>query len=199
LLFGAAACAAATCFAMPAQAQAYRLGQIILVGYAFCPVGTMMADGRMLQISDFPALYSLFRTSYGGDGTTTFALPDLQNRAPVAAGQGPGLSNYGLGQAAGRTSVQLSGDNMPVHSHTTFLRASSSAPTEDNPAGHSLATFPSTTAIYYRGTKAPNVKMKGVTGLSPSSMTGLGAPVAIRTPYLTVMYCVITTGPMTAP
>jgi microcystin-dependent protein len=200
-LFGVAACAAATCFAMPAQAQAYRLGQIIMVGYGFCPVGTVMADGRMLQISAFPALFSLYRTSYGGDGVTTFALPDLQNRAPVSVGQGNGLSNYGPGQTAGGVSVQLTGANMPVHSHVAYLQASSSAPSVDNPGGASLATFSGTAVqLYYKGTAAPGVKMKSGAQLAVAGNPGgVGAPVNIRTPYLTLLYCVVMNGPMGTP
>lgn len=74
------------------------LGEIVTVGFNFCPRGTMEADGRLLPISDNTALFSLFGTMYGGDGRTTFALPDLRGRTVIGAGQGPGLPDYRVGQ-----------------------------------------------------------------------------------------------------
>lgn len=74
------------------------LGEIITVGFNFCPRGTLEADGRLLPISENTALFSLLGTMYGGDGRTTFALPDLRGRTIIGAGQGPGLPNYAIGQ-----------------------------------------------------------------------------------------------------
>ena len=74
------------------------LGEIVTVGFNFCPRGTLEADGRLLPISDNTALFSLLGTTYGGDGRTTFALPDLRGRTIIGAGQGPGLPDYRLGQ-----------------------------------------------------------------------------------------------------
>lgn len=74
------------------------LGEIITVGFNFCPRGTLEADGRLLPISENTALFSLLGTQYGGDGRTTFALPDLRGRTILGASQGPGLPNYTIGQ-----------------------------------------------------------------------------------------------------
>jgi microcystin-dependent protein len=74
------------------------LGEIITVGFNFCPRGTLEADGRLLPISENTALFSLLGTQYGGDGRTTFALPDLRGRTIIGAGQSPGLPNYAIGQ-----------------------------------------------------------------------------------------------------
>ena len=77
------------------------LGEIITAGFNFCPRGTLEADGRLLPIMENTALFSLFGTLYGGDGRTTFALPDLRGRTIVGAGQGPGLTGRQQGQAGG--------------------------------------------------------------------------------------------------
>tara|TARA_R110001606_G_scaffold33250_2_gene99539 strand:- start:208 stop:642 length:435 start_codon:yes stop_codon:yes gene_type:complete len=74
------------------------LGEIITVGFNFCPRGTLDADGRLLSINENTALFSLYGTQYGGDGRTTFALPDLQGRTIVSAGKGPGAADFPIGQ-----------------------------------------------------------------------------------------------------
>ena len=107
--FGAALFAAApTAEAGPDE----YIGEIMTVGFNFCPRGTLEADGRLLAISQHSALFSLFGTYYGGDGRTTFALPDLRGRTVIGAGQGPGLSNRVLGQKGGaETSSPGAGNN----------------------------------------------------------------------------------------
>lgn len=77
------------------------IGEIITVGFNFCPRGTLLADGRLLAISENTALFSLFGTIYGGDGRSTFALPDLRGRTIIGSGQGPGLSSRSVGQRGG--------------------------------------------------------------------------------------------------
>ena len=83
--------------AQPVQAQDRYLGEIITVGYTFCPRGTYEANGQLLSIRENTALFSLFGTTYGGDGRTTFALPDLRGRVIVGQGQGPGRANVPQG------------------------------------------------------------------------------------------------------
>lgn len=94
----AAFIASSLSIASPAAAgtDAY-LGEIIMGGWNFCPRGTIKADGQLLPISQNSALFSLYGTNYGGDGRTTFAMPDLRGRTPINAGQGPGLPNRTLG------------------------------------------------------------------------------------------------------
>ena len=77
------------------------VGQVILVGMNYCPAGTLEANGQLLNVSDYQVLYSLYGTTYGGDGRTTFALPDLRGRAPVGNGQGVGLEPVTTGQQYG--------------------------------------------------------------------------------------------------
>jgi microcystin-dependent protein len=93
------------------------IGQIIWVGFNFCPRGYAEANGQLLAINQNSALFSLYGTTYGGDGRTTFALPDLRGRAMIHAGQGPGLSNINLGQKLGSETTTLTVNQIPAHSH----------------------------------------------------------------------------------
>lgn len=96
----------------------YYMGQIVMFGGNFAPKGFAFCNGQLLSISQNSALFSLLGTTYGGDGRTTFALPDLRSRLPLDWGQGPGLSNYVLGQASGTQSVTIDTLSMPAHNHT---------------------------------------------------------------------------------
>jgi microcystin-dependent protein len=93
------------------------LGQIVLFGGNFAPKGFAFCNGQLLPISQNTALFSLLGTTYGGDGRTTFALPDLRSRLPLDWGQGPGLSNYNLGQVTGSPTVTLITSQLPSHMH----------------------------------------------------------------------------------
>ena len=99
------------------------IGQIIAVGFNFAPVGWLQCDGSLLQISQYSVLYNLLGTTYGGDGSNTFGLPDLRGRAPLSVGQGVGLSNHVLGQAAGRETVTLTSNQVGGHSHLIMASA----------------------------------------------------------------------------
>jgi len=102
------------------------LGQIIQGGWNFAPRGYHICDGSLLSISQNTALFSLLGTTYGGNGTTTFALPDLRGRAMIGSGQGPGLANYVLGEMTGTENATISTSNMPAHTHgATFTQAGS--------------------------------------------------------------------------
>jgi microcystin-dependent protein len=93
------------------------IGEIRIFAGTFAPVGWATCDGQLLAISQNDALYTLIGTTYGGDGQTTFALPDLRGRIPVHQGQGGGLSNYVLGQNGGVESVTLTANTLPIHTH----------------------------------------------------------------------------------
>ena len=97
LAAGAAAATAMMPAAASAQIEQY-MGDVILVGYNFCPIGWAEANGQLLAVAEYDALYSLIGTTYGGDGRTTFAVPDLRGRIPVGVGQGPGLSPIVIGE-----------------------------------------------------------------------------------------------------
>ncbi|MFC6356147.1 phage tail protein [Luethyella okanaganae] len=93
------------------------VGEIRAVGFNFAPTGWALCNGQLLPISQNTALFSLLGTNYGGNGQTTFALPNLQGASPIGQGQGQGLSSYDLGQQGGSKSVTLLSAEMPSHSH----------------------------------------------------------------------------------
>src|SRR5499426_4244130 len=113
------------------------LGQIQPFGFNFAPTGWATCDGQILSIAQHTALFSLLGTTYGGNGQTTFRLPDLRGRVPVHQGQGPGLSPYTLGEVTGTENVTLITTQIPAHNHiaqsAVNVAASSLAPT-DNPS-----------------------------------------------------------------
>jgi microcystin-dependent protein len=123
------------------------VGELRLVGFNFAPVGWATCDGQLMPIDQNQTLFQLIGTTYGGDGQTTFALPDLRGRVPVGIGQGPGLSNYVLGQNGGVESVTLTTNQIPVHSHT--LLAHDAAATSPHADGVTLAVAPSN--VYHPG------------------------------------------------
>ena len=106
------------------------IGQIKLFAGNFAPRGWAFCDGQLLAVSNNDALFSLLGTIYGGDGRTTFGLPDLRGRIPVHQGDGPGLSNRRIGSKAGEESVTLTTNQLPPHSHTAnaFNGGNSSSP-----------------------------------------------------------------------
>src|SRR5687767_9318635 len=93
------------------------LGQIQAFGFNFAPRGWAQCQGQLLAINTNTALFSLLGTTYGGNGQTTFALPDFRGRTMVGQGQGPGLSAYTIGQVGGTESVTLTSNNLPAHTH----------------------------------------------------------------------------------
>ncbi|AUC82625.1 phage tail protein [Lacinutrix sp. Bg11-31] len=114
------------------------IAQIMMFGGNFAPRGWALCDGQLLAISQYQALFSLLGTSYGGDGRTTFGLPDLRGRVPVHAGDGPGLPSARLGQKGGEAAVTLNVNQIPAHNHSAAIQAVSPLPrggvTVTNPA-----------------------------------------------------------------
>src|SRR5271157_4168043 len=99
------------------------VGQIIAVGFGFTPVGWLPCDGTTRPIAQYEPLYQLIGTTYGGNGTTTFGLPDLRGRAPVHFGRGSGLSTYVLGQISGSESVTMVASQAAAHNHNLVASA----------------------------------------------------------------------------
>jgi len=116
------------------------IGELKLVSFNYAPRGWALCNGQLLPIQQNQALFSLLGTQYGGNGTTNFALPDLRSRTPLGFGQGPGLSNYVIGQVGGEENHILSITETPQHTHTlagdTTIAAASNASTPA--AGNSL-------------------------------------------------------------
>lgn len=168
------------------------IGQIILFAGNFAIRGYAMCNGQILSIAQNTALFSILGTTYGGNGQTTFALPDLRGRVPVHFGQGPGLSNYSLGQLAGTESTTLLQNNLPPHSHQLNVSAGSKGnvaiPT-NNFLG--IGNLPST------GENLNNFNSAAATGaMNPASITGGGSsvPFSILQPYLALNYLIALEG-----
>ena len=120
-------------FTIPAIAQEPMLGEIKIFAGNFAPRGWALCDGQLLAIAQNQALFSILGTTYGGDGRTTFALPDLRGRVPIHAGQGPGLTSRRLGETGGQETVTLNVNQIPAHTHTVHLNADSSVALTDKP------------------------------------------------------------------
>jgi microcystin-dependent protein len=161
------------------------LGSLLLVPYNFAPSGWALCHGQLLPISQNTALFSLLGTTYGGDGVTTFALPDLRGRVPISSGQGPGLQNYNLGQAGGAESATLGVNQLPSHNHS--VNTVSGPGTSPHPANELLAS--STSGSVYAPAK-PNSTLNA----NAVSHTGGGQPVSIRSPYLTLNWIIALQG-----
>lgn len=177
----------ATPTTVSAQASDPYIGQMMLVGFGYCPNGWLEANGQILQIQQYTALFALFGPTYGGDGRQTFALPDLRGRTVVHTGNPPFGGSYPLGQVGGNNTVTLNTSQLPAHNHS--LNATTAAPNTDNPTNSILADFPDGNTIY-NNSAAPNTTM------SPQAIgpTGSNAPVPVRDPYLVMRWCVSMTG-----
>lgn len=108
------------------------VGQIMMAGFNFAPKGFAFCDGRLLGIAQNQALFSLLGTTYGGDGITTFALPDLRSRVSIHFGQGPGLQYYDQGEAVGTETVTLLQSNLPQHNHIAIAGTGGGSETPQN-------------------------------------------------------------------
>jgi microcystin-dependent protein len=116
------------------------IGNIMMFGGSFAPLGWAFCDGSLLPIAQYDALFALIGTTYGGDGQNTFGLPDLRGRIPIHQGQGPGLSNYVIGQVAGAETITLTGQQMPVHTHAVLSNAATG--NSDDPTNNFLGAQP---------------------------------------------------------
>ena len=163
----------------------YYLGSLLLVPYNFAPAGWALCEGQLLPIAQYTALFSLLGTTYGGDGITTFALPDLRGRVPISSGQGVGLQNYNLGQTGGAENATLGVNQLPSHNHS--VNAVSSPGTASQASNHFLAS--STQGSVYSAAE-PTVRLNAFT----INYTGGGQPIDIRSPYLTLNWIIALTG-----
>ncbi|SFO49791.1 Microcystin-dependent protein [Chitinophaga sp. YR627] len=181
------------------------MGIIFLFGESFAPNGWALCDGREIPISQNEALYSLLGTTYGGDGVTSFALPDLRGRTPIGMGQGPGLSNYMQGQIGGTETRTLLITNLPAHNHATVSNltinpAASTAVGTTNIPGSTLveAALPNIgsgpTAQPIKGyAVADNTAIMApatVSGSVTIGVTGGSQPFDVLSPYLAVNYAI---------
>jgi microcystin-dependent protein len=115
------------------------VGQIMMFGGNFAPAGWAFCNGQLLPISEFDTLFNLIGTTYGGDGETTFAVPDMRGRVPIHMGQGPGVSqNYVIGEQFGVEQVTLTTQQIPIHNHIVLVN-SGAAGNSSSPGGNALA------------------------------------------------------------
>jgi microcystin-dependent protein len=161
------------------------VGEIRMFGFGFAPQGWAACNGQLLPIDQNQALFSLLGTTYGGDGRTTFALPNMQSRVPVGQGQGPGLSPYAEGQAGGAETVTLAAAQIPGHTHP--VKASSGAADSSQPGGRALAR--SAGHIYTAKPDASTVMNADMLGDA-----GGGQPHENIQPYLAVNFCIALAG-----
>jgi microcystin-dependent protein len=161
------------------------VAEIRIFPFNFAPKGWAWCDGQLLPISQNTALFSLLGTTYGGDGKSNFALPDLQGKAPMHPGQGNGLSLHDLGETGGSETVTLLQTEIPAHTHA--LTASQADAIERTPSGQLLATG---IAVGQYGAPA------ALTPMSPSTVTPAGGdqPHNNVQPYLTFYFCIALQG-----
>lgn len=158
------------------------VAEIRIFPFNFAPRGWAWCDGQLLPLSQNTALFSLLGTTYGGDGKSTFALPDLQGRAPMHPGQGPGLSQHFLGETGGSETVTLLESEIPAHSHS--LRGHTADPGDNNQPGSSLSLAQSSNGQAYQTSNANLVNMS-FNALAPA---GGDLPHNNMMPYLTLYF-----------
>ena len=169
------------------------VAQISIFPYTFAPKGWAFCNGQLLPLSQNTALFSLVGTTYGGDGKSTFALPNLQGCAAVHQGQGPGLSERFMGEQAGSEFVTLLVSEIPAHAH--HMQARVGAGTTTNPSGAVPSTMAWVSGAAFgqiRGysTGAPNTQMN----LQTLAPTGGSLPHNNMQPYLTLSFCIALQG-----
>lgn len=161
------------------------VAEIRMFGFNFAPSGWAMCNGALIPISQNTALFSLLGTTYGGDGRTTFSLPNLQSAFAIGPGQGPGLSPREIGETGGSANVTLLESEIPSHTHP--LGATLSA-TTGNPAGATLAPTANGASAY---------RIPGATAaMAPSALLSAGGsqPHENRQPYLGLNFCIALQG-----
>lgn len=163
------------------------VAEIRMFGFQFAPTGWAQCNGQIMPIQQNTALFSLLGTAYGGNGQSTFALPNLQESVPLGTGQGPGLSLYDLGQAGGSATVTLLESEIPSHTHAVTAATT--------PLG--TVAMPSSAVGYSRPASGNAYGAAGAqTTMSPQALTaaGGGLPHNNLQPYLVVNYCIALQG-----
>ena len=190
------------------------VGTILTFGFNFAPTQWSLCNGQLISISQNQALFALLGTIYGGNGTTTFQLPNLQSRSPIGFGQGIGLSTYVIGQASGAEQISLTLSNLPTHTHVATFTPSGggSAPTvtiNGTSTGTATGVLSATNNVLagvggptaghvWAGSVGTPVPIGGVTvtggggggGTVTNQTTGQGLPTPILNPYLAVNFSI---------
>jgi microcystin-dependent protein len=164
------------------------VAEIRIFPFNFAPTGWALCDGQLLPISQNTALFSLLGTTYGGDGKTTFALPNLKGRAPMHPGQGQGLSLHDLGETGGSDAVTLMESEMPAHNHT--LRANTDPGTLQAPTAERSLARSQNASAYQSAPDPPQAALAG----QALATAGSSLPHNNLQPYLTVNFCIAMQG-----
>lgn len=162
------------------------LGQILIFGFNFAPRGWAFCNGQLLAISQNSALFALLGTIYGGDGRTTFALPDLRGRVPIQFGQGPGLTDRRQGSKSGSETNTLAVSNLPAHTHGVTIGVTDEDGVTNEANGNILANTVNNN--YYA--PPPNGQLGGVS----ENPVGAGNAVNNMQPFLALNFCIALTG-----
>lgn len=186
------------------------LASIMIFAGNFAPRGWAFCDGQLLAINQYTALFSLFGTTYGGDGRTTFGLPDLRGRVAIGPRHGPGLSNYSLGQRGGVQGVNLNVLEMPSHNHSAAITTAAAAVGIPASSANATTADPSTTTVLAKGldvndeavsiysTTAEDTTLKPftapVSGNVALGLTGGSQAHENRQPFLAINYIIATEG-----
>jgi len=163
------------------------VAEIRIFPFNFPPTGWAFCDGQLMPLSQNTALFSLLGTTYGGDGKSTFALPDMQGNVPMMWGQGPGLSLYDIGQMSGTSDVTLLQTEIPNHTHT--LQAFATPADLSEPQDGAVLTKSLNGALY-------NTTISNITQMAPQALTPAGGslPHNNMAPYLTLNFCIALQG-----
>ncbi|MFA4867117.1 MAG: tail fiber protein [Pedobacter sp.] len=179
------------------------IGEIKMFAGNFAPRTWAFCQGQIMPIAQNTALFSILGTTYGGDGQTTFALPNLAGRVPVGAGQGPGLSYIDLGEVSGSENVRITINELPGHTHiatsnVTLKASGSPANTAIPVAGTALAAAKdiNTDAVSIYSTGTPDVNLNPASGAVTTTVQPIGnnLPFSIRNPYLGMNYIICLNG-----
>ena len=165
------------------------VAEIRIFPFNFAPKGWAFCDGQLLPISQNTALFSLLGTTYGGDGKTNFALPDMQGNAPMHPGQGPGLSLHDLGETGGSETVTLLESEIPSHPH--FMRAHNDDPADAQNPSPTTSIAQSAQGFAYQTNTSQNLVTLNQSILAP---TGGDQPHNTMQPYLTLNFCIALQG-----
>lgn len=185
------------------------MGTVMTFGFNFAPYGWALCNGQIMNIQQYQALFTLLGTVYGGNGTQTFGLPNLQSRLPIGQGTGPGLSTRVMGENSGTETIIATLSNLPNHTHTLSGITANTTVQLANPASNP-ATVPTTTNayigtsgggpgsanIYSDAQGASPVPLKGVatTVSGTVSPTGTGLPMDSMNPYLVLNFSIALQG-----
>lgn len=174
----------------------YLIGEVVAFPNAKTLRDFIPCDGRLLNIAEngYKALFSIIGTIYGGDGVTTFAVPDLRGRAPVSEGSSKGTSDYKPGEKKGTEYTVLTVDQMPSHSHNGSVSVSLNADSGPGSTGRAASTYPASTTNAYTSAANANTLMAEPAYTANIAGEGTGEPVDVRSPFLTLNYLICYNG-----